>query len=82
MKTTRTKKILNTYAIFDPAEEGGYNVSFPTFPGCVTFGADLKEAKEKAIEALSLWIEELKSEKRPITLKSARPLVDEISLAI
>ena len=42
--------------LFEPAEEGGYNVSFPSFPGCFTFGATFEEAKEKAREALSLWV--------------------------
>ena len=45
--------------IFEPAEEGGFNVSFPSFPGCVTFGRDFEEAKIKAREVLELWLEEL-----------------------
>jgi predicted RNase H-like HicB family nuclease len=54
------RKNVHPYAaIFDPAKEGGYNVSFPAFPGCVTFGKDLKEAKKNAKEVLELWIEEL-----------------------
>jgi len=40
------KKILNYNVIFEPAIEGGYNVSFPSFPGCVTFGKNFKEAKK------------------------------------
>ncbi|KKW16002.1 MAG: hypothetical protein UY56_C0023G0001, partial [Parcubacteria group bacterium GW2011_GWA1_50_14] len=35
-KTGTAHKIYNYIAIFDPAEEGGFNVSFPAFPGCVT----------------------------------------------
>lgn len=53
------KDINKSYiVVFDPAEEGGYNVSFPQFPGCVTFGKDIKEAKKMAQEALELWLEE------------------------
>ncbi len=48
-------------AVFDPAVEGGFNVSFPAFPGCVTFGKTFEEAKQNAKEALEVWIEELKS---------------------
>jgi len=57
MKTC--KKILQYPAVFDPADEGGYNVSFPAFPGCFTFGNNFEEAKEKAQEVLELWLEEL-----------------------
>ena len=82
MKRKKTGKILNTYAIFDPAIEGGYNVSFPSFPGCVTFGETFDKAKSMAAEALSLWIEELQSQKLPILPSGMRPIIDEISFAV
>jgi predicted RNase H-like HicB family nuclease len=34
-----------------------YGVSFPDFPGCVTAGADLDEARANAVEALALHVE-------------------------
>ncbi len=33
-----------------------YGVDFPDFPGCVTAGADLDDAREMAVEALGLHI--------------------------
>jgi predicted RNase H-like HicB family nuclease len=33
-----------------------YGVSFPDFPGCVTAGSTLEEAREMAAEALALHI--------------------------
>jgi len=33
-----------------------YGVSFPDFPGCVTAGRSLEEARELAVEALTLHI--------------------------
>ena len=54
-----TQKILSYPAIFEPAIEGGYNVSFVNFPGCVTFGRTFEEAKQKGKEVLELWLEEL-----------------------
>jgi predicted RNase H-like HicB family nuclease len=44
--------------IIQQDENGKYNVSFPDFPGCVTCGETYEEARENAVEALSLWIEE------------------------
>lgn len=35
-------------------EEGGYTVLVPALPGCITYGEDIEEA-------ISLYIEELKS---------------------
>ena len=78
----RVRKILSYFAVFEPAEEGGYNVSFPDFPGCVTFGRDFETAKEKAKEILELWLEELASQKQRIPIKTSRPIIDEIEVAL
>lgn len=48
-------------AVLTPDVKGGFNVSFPDFPGCVTFGYTVEEAQAKAAEVLSLWIEELEA---------------------
>ena len=78
----RIYKISSYYAIFEPAKEGGYNVSFPDFPGCVTFGKTFEESKEKAKEVLELWLEELASQKQKIPSKTVRPIIDEIKVAL
>lgn len=76
------QKILSYYAVFDPAEEGGYNVSFPDFPGCVTFGKTFEEAKEMAEEILGLWLEELAEKKQTIPRYSSRPIVHQIDVEL
>jgi predicted RNase H-like HicB family nuclease len=39
--------------------ESDYSVSFPDFPGCITAGGDLDEARAMAEEALALHVEGL-----------------------
>lgn len=46
-------------AIFHIAEEGGYWITFPDFPGCMTQGDDMGEAYEMAMDALGLELSEL-----------------------
>lgn len=46
-------------AIFHIAEEGGYWITFPDFPGCMTQGDDMSEAYEMAMDALGLELSEL-----------------------
>ena len=41
--------------------EGGYTVTVPTLPGCVTYGDDITEAIEMAKEAIALYLESLKA---------------------
>lgn len=66
------------HAVFDPAEEGGFNVSFPNFPGCYTFGRTFEEAKQMAQEVLELWMEVMAEEGKDIPPPDHHPLVDEI----
>ena len=42
-------------------EEGGYMVTVPALPGCVTQGDNIEEAMAMAQEAIELYIEELKA---------------------
>jgi predicted RNase H-like HicB family nuclease len=81
-KARKLQNISSYFAIFDPAEEGGYNVSFPDFPGCVTFGNTFEEAKKKAGEVLELWLEELADQRQEIPSRTARPIIDEIRVSL
>lgn len=40
--------------------EGGFTVTVPALPGCITYGEDVDEAIAMAKEAIELFIEELK----------------------
>lgn len=39
--------------------KGGYTVSVPALPGCITYGSDVDDAISMAKEAIELYIEEL-----------------------
>ncbi len=43
-----------------------YGVSFPDFPGCVTAGSDIDEARRMAQEALALHIRGMEEDDEPI----------------
>ncbi len=43
-----------------------YGVSFPDFPGCVTAGATIEEAKAMAVEALEFRIDGMIEDGEPI----------------
>ncbi len=49
-----------TYKIHLQKEtDGGFTVSVPVLPGCITYGEDIDEAIAMAKEAIELYIEEL-----------------------
>jgi len=46
--------------------EGGFTVMVPALPGCITYGANLEEAKAMAKEAIEGYISLLKEQGEPI----------------
>jgi len=60
------KQILHYNIILRPEPEGGFTVTVPALPGCVTYGKDLDEARRMAKEAIELYIEDLKARKDEI----------------
>lgn len=57
-------------ALSHEAEEGGFWVSFPDIPECMTQGDDMKEAYEMAVEALGLSLTTMEDEKEPLPVVS------------
>ncbi len=43
--------------VFEPFDEGGYNVFVPALPGCISEGDTLDEARENVREAIALYLE-------------------------
>lgn len=57
-------------AIFHKAEEGGYWITFPDLPECMTQGDDMQHAYEMAFEALGLAITSREAEQTPLPISS------------
>ena len=49
-------KKVTYFAIFEPAGDGSFGVSFPDLPGCITVGKDFDDAMHMAEEALNLHL--------------------------
>ncbi len=43
--------------IVEDKEEGGYVVSFPDLPGCITCGETIESAVANAVDAKKAWLE-------------------------
>ena len=42
-------------------EEGGFTITVPVLPGCITYGDNVDEAIAMAKEAIELYLEELQA---------------------
>jgi len=71
------------YAIFEP-EDGGYNVTFPDLPGCITCGDDMPDALYMARDVLEGWMIGVEdgSEPIPSSTEPANIIISEGSLLI
>lgn len=65
-------------ALIHKDADSDYGVSFPDFPGCVTAGATLDEARALAAEALALHVEGLLEDGE--TLPAPAPLSEVMAL--
>ncbi len=60
------RKTFHYNVIFRQEPEGGFTVSVPSLPGCVTYGKNLNEAKTMATDAIKAYIASLKKHKESI----------------
>ncbi len=63
-------------AVFHTAEEGGFWVTFPDIPECMTQGDNMQEAYEMAVDALGLSLISREAEKEEIPKASSLDEVD------
>jgi predicted RNase H-like HicB family nuclease len=60
----------NYIAIVHKETKSDFGVSFPDFPGCITAGKNIDEAKDMAQEALALHIQGMLEDGEPLPVSS------------
>lgn len=67
MKKILKKKVYQYTAIFEPDKEsGGYTVTIPSLPGCISEGDTFEEALKNIREAASLYLEVMRRRKEGV----------------
>lgn len=59
-------KAYNYRVLLAPEPEGGFTVTVPTLPGCITYGERIDECITNAKEAIELYIESLEADGKPV----------------
>lgn len=68
--------------ILEPdAEEGGYTVTVPALPGCITQGETVEQCIERAQEAIAGYIESLLADGLSVPQETERPQMITIDVA-
>lgn len=61
--------------------EGGYTVTVPALPGCITQGESVEQCIERAREAIEGYIESLEADEQSIPEDTERPQMITIQVA-
>ena len=74
-------KVYNYTVIFEPMENGGYDVIIPAIPEICTFGETLEEAREMAEDAIHCYLESALESNEPIP-RDREPSLERIAVQI
>jgi len=75
------KQYRYTIILHPEPEEGGYSVTVPALPGCVTQGETIEEAIAMAKDAIALYIESLVADGEPVPEETEHPQAIVIEVA-
>lgn len=74
---------INRYTvILEPAEEGGYTVTIPALPGCITEGDTFEQAIAMARDAIGGYIQSMIKHGEPISYENAPPITTAIEIEL
>jgi predicted RNase H-like HicB family nuclease len=65
-KRSLKKKVYQFTAVFEKNKDGGYTVTVPSLPGCISEGDTFDEALKNIKEAITLYLEVMKKDKEKI----------------
>lgn len=80
-KAMQTKEYSFT-VMYEPVEEGGYTVTVPSLPGCITEGDTLEQARLMARDAIKLYCESLLKDREIIPQIDEEMLVGRLNVEL
>lgn len=76
----KVARVLKYTAVFEPEKGGGYSVTIPALPGCISEGETFEKAMANIKEAAELYLEDLKTSEIPHESKS--PVISPIEITL
>lgn len=76
VKALRKKAVYQYTAVFEPdAEAGGYTVTIPSLPGCISEGDTFEQAFANIREAAALYLEVMRERRQDISTEELGVIV-------
>ncbi len=77
------KKVYQYTAIFEPDKEsGGFTVTIPSLPGCISEGDTFEEAETMAKDAIEGYLKALKDLNEEIPIEPDRVIISKIPASL
>ena len=67
--------------LLTPAEEGGFTVTVPALPGCITEGDTFEEAMRNAREVVELCVEDMLAHGETLPVEAAPAIASTITIS-
>ena len=83
MSKQKSKKLNQYTAVFEPDQEvGGYTVTIPALPGCISEGDNFEEAQQNIKEAARLYIETMRTRREKAPTNNGGVVISPIYLSV
>jgi len=76
------QKILKYDVLFEEQEVGGFTVTVPSLPGCISEGDTFEEAKTNIADAIKLYVEDLDADGEEIPLDNKAVYIGQIEIRL
>ncbi|HVB54206.1 MAG TPA: type II toxin-antitoxin system HicB family antitoxin [Candidatus Acidoferrales bacterium] len=75
--------ITRTYSVLlDPDPHGGFTVTVPLLPGCITQAEGVEDCLERAREAIAVYLEDLAATGEPVPEEAVPPQLRRVSVSV
>lgn len=74
------QSVLKYDVVFEEQEVGGYSVTVPALPGCISEGDTFEEAKTNISEAITAYLESMVKHGEKIPSRDTNILVEQIKV--
>ena len=81
-KKSIKKEVFNYTAVFEEEAEGGYSVTIPALPGCISEGDTFEEATKNITEAAELYLEVLKDKRDDFLTQTGKIIIAPIEVRV
>lgn len=74
------QKVLTYDVVFEEQEVGGYTVTVPSLPGCISEGDTFEQAKAMIADAIKLYLEDMAADGEEIPERSTNVFIGQIQV--